>query len=241
MESLQVTTVEDAERTLAVHREAFAAHGLAGAWQRVIAMVVQPGVEFNHDMVHDYEHEKTAALTKWIEKQGALVFEAHSSDYQRPEAYRQLVNDGFAILKVGPAVTFAMREAFFALAQIENELVAVGQRSELPRVLEEAMLEAPANWKDHYHGTAAEQRRLRTFSYSDRIRYYWPVPAVQRAVEKLIANLSARSIPETLLSANLPAQYAAVREGKLKKEPLELMLHASQSPLKAYAQACFGT
>ncbi len=126
MESLQVTTVEDAERTLAVHREAFAAHGLTGAWQRVIAMVVQPGVEFNHDTVHDYEHEKTAALTKWIDAHEPLVFEAHSSDYQRPEAYRQLVNDGFAILKVGPAVTFAMREAFFALAQIENELVAAG-------------------------------------------------------------------------------------------------------------------
>ena len=240
MHSLQVTLVEDAERTLAVHRETFAAHGLTDAWRRVIAMVVQPGVEFNHDTVHDYEHEKTAALTKWLAGQGALVFEAHSSDYQRPEAYRHLVNDGFAILKVGPAVTFAMREAFFALTQIENELVPAGERSELPHVLEAAMLEAPANWKGHYHGSTEEQRLLRTFSYSDRIRYYWTVPAVQRAVEKLIANLSARAIPETLLSAYLPVQYAAVREGKLRKKPLELVLHAARSPLKAYARACFG-
>jgi D-tagatose-1,6-bisphosphate aldolase subunit GatZ/KbaZ len=239
MDALQVTSVEDAEKTLAVHHEAFAAHGLADAWRRVIAMVVQPGVEFNHDTVHDYEHEKTAALTQWLDANEPLVFEAHSSDYQRPEAYRQLVDDGFAILKVGPAVTFAMREAFFALARIEDELLPEAERSKLPRVLEEAMLNAPANWKGHYHGSAEEQRLLRTFSYSDRIRYYWTVPAVQGAAEKLIANLSARTIPETLLTAYLPVQYSAVREGKLKKTPLELVLHASQQTLKPYAQACF--
>jgi D-tagatose-1,6-bisphosphate aldolase subunit GatZ/KbaZ len=107
-------------------------------------------------------------------------------------------------------------------------------------VLEEAMLESPANWKGHYHGSAEEQRLLRTFSYSDRIRYYWAVPAAHHAVDKLIANLTARAIPETLLSAYLPAQYAAVREGKLRTEPLELVIHASQGALKAYAQACYG-
>jgi D-tagatose-1,6-bisphosphate aldolase subunit GatZ/KbaZ len=240
MDSLQVTSVDDAERTLAVHRVAFATRGLEAAWRRVIAMVVQPGVEFNHDTVHDYEHAKTAMLTKWLDTQERLVFEAHSSDYQRPEAYRHLVKDGFAILKVGPAVTFALREALFALARIEDELIPAGDRSELPRVLEEAMLHAPANWKAHYHGSAEEQRLLRTFSYSDRIRYYWTVPVVQSAVEKLMANLSSHAIPETLLSAYLPAQYAAVREGKLNKTPLELVLHASQSALKAYAQACYG-
>lgn len=45
-------------------------------------------------MVNDYSH---------------LVFEAHSTDYQTKEAYKQLVHDHFAILKVGPALTFAMR------------------------------------------------------------------------------------------------------------------------------------
>ncbi len=238
MDSLQVTSVADAERTLEVHREVFAARGLGAAWERVIAMVVQPGVEFNHDSVHDYAHDKTAALTQWLEQHEGLVFEAHSSDYQRPEAYRELVEDGFAILKVGPAVTFAMREAFFALARIEDELVSAGERSELPRVLESAMLEAPANWKGHYHGSAEEQRLLRRFSYSDRIRYYWTVPAVRRAVDRLVGNLSA--IPETLLSAYMPVQYAAVRAGKLRKEPLELVIHASQDALRPYARACFG-
>ena len=240
MESLEVTSAEDAERTLEVHCEAFAARGLEAAWERVIAMVVQPGVEFNHDAVHDYERGRAAALTRWLEGHTPLVFEAHSSDYQRPEAYRRLVEDGFAILKVGPAVTFAMREAFFALARIEDEVVAAEERSGLPWVMEEAMLDAPGYWKGHYSGSAEEQRRLRAFSYSDRIRYYWTVPAVQSAVEKLIANLSGVEIPETLLSAYLPVQYAAVRAGKFTKTPLELVLDASQSALRPYAEACFG-
>lgn len=201
--SLQVTSAADADRTLDVHRSAFAALGLEDAWQRVIAMVVQPGVEFNHDSVHEYDHEQTFALTRWLGGRAPLVFEAHSTDYQRPDAYRHLVNDGFAILKVGPAVTFAMREAFFALAQIENEWVPAEEQSRLPQTLEEAMLASPDHWKGHYHGSQEQQRLLRTFSYSDRIRYYWTEPAVQRAAERLIANLSARQIPETLLSAYL--------------------------------------
>jgi D-tagatose-1,6-bisphosphate aldolase subunit GatZ/KbaZ len=238
--SLQITSVADANRTLEVHRAAFAALGLENAWQRVIALVVQPGVEFNHDSVYEYDHEKTLALTNWLGSHAPLVFEAHSTDYQRPDAYRHLVNDGFAILKVGPAVTFAMREAFFALAQIENELLPAEEQSRLPQILEEAMLVSPDHWKGHYHGSEEQQRLLRTFSYSDRIRYYWTEPAVQRATEKLIANLSTQQIPETLLSAYLPSQYAAVRAGSLTTAPLELILHACQSSLKPYAQACFG-
>ncbi len=244
IDTLKVTSVEDAEKTYEVHRAVFAAGKLESAWQRVIAMVVQPGVEFNHDAVHNYRHEETAALTAWLHAHSPLVFEAHSSDYQRSEAYRHLVKDGFAILKVGPAVTFAMREAFFALARIEDELgdelVPVAERSRLPRVLEEAMLASPADWQGHYHGSPEEQRLLRTFSYSDRIRYYWTVPDVQRAVEKLLTNLASRAIPETLLSAYLPAQYTAVRDSSLSAAPLELILHASQASLKPYAQACFG-
>lgn len=51
-----------------------------------------------------------------------MVYEAHSTDYQTQTAYQELVRDHFAILKVGPALTFALREAIFALAQIEQEL-----------------------------------------------------------------------------------------------------------------------
>ena len=92
-------------------------------WPRVIALVVQPGVEFDHLNVIDYEHSATAELRRVLDAEDHLVFEAHSTDYQRPAQLRELVEDHWAILKVGPALTFAMREALFALALIEAELV----------------------------------------------------------------------------------------------------------------------
>ena len=58
-----------------------------------------------------------------IEREPGLVFEAHSTDYQTEAALRALVERHFAILKVGPGLTFALREALFALAAIEAELL----------------------------------------------------------------------------------------------------------------------
>jgi D-tagatose-1,6-bisphosphate aldolase subunit GatZ/KbaZ len=71
-------------------------------WPRIIGLVVQPGVEFDHAHVCDYQPQKAVALSKMVETYDTLVFEAHSTDYQTPQALRQLVKDHFAILKVGP-------------------------------------------------------------------------------------------------------------------------------------------
>jgi D-tagatose-1,6-bisphosphate aldolase subunit GatZ/KbaZ len=236
--SLDVTTVPAAEETLAVHRKAFLAQGLTDALDRVIALVVQPGVEFNHHSVHEYQPAAAQKLAHWLTSQGPLVFEAHSTDYQRPGSYRELIRDGFAILKVGPAITFAMREALFALAEIESYLVAPEKCSRLRETIEQAMLASPKDWKSHYHGTEDEQRLLRVFSYSDRIRYYWFVPEVQVATDRLMENLGSTSIPETLLSAYLPLEYAAVRRGTLKPDPMEIVLHATRRSLQPYDAAC---
>src|SRR5208282_4719050 len=186
---LTPTTREDAAETLAVHRRIFEESGLAYAWPRVIALVVQPGVEFNHDSVVDYEPERAAQLTALLNETKGLVFEAHSTDYQRPEAYRALVHDGFAILKVGPALTFAMREALEALSLIEVELVSPEKRSDLMNVMEQVMQKDPHNWEHHYIGDKHTQSLLRRYSYSDRIRYYWNDPQAKKAVETLILNL----------------------------------------------------
>ena len=78
--------------------------------------MVQPGVEFDHLHVIDYERDATAELRRVLDDEDHLVFEAHSTDYQRPAQLRELVEDHWAVLKVGPALTFAMREALFALA-----------------------------------------------------------------------------------------------------------------------------
>ncbi|QNI36844.1 D-tagatose-bisphosphate aldolase, class II, non-catalytic subunit [Edaphobacter albus] len=236
---VHATATSDAEQTYEVHRRVFAKHGLEDAWSRVVAMVVQPGVEFNHDSVSHYDAGKARELSAWIDRRRPLVFEAHSTDYQLPEAYRELVRDGFAILKVGPAVTFAMREAIFALTRIEDELVPDGKRSNLRNVVERVMLASPKDWEGHYHGSPEQQRILRTYSYSDRIRYYWNVPEISQAVEALIRNLNSVEIPETLISAYLPLEYEAIRAGVLKSDPTEIVLYASQRVLVPYAEACF--
>ena len=62
-----------------------------------------------------------------------MVFEAHSTDYQTAGALRALVEDRWAILKVGPALTFALREALFALSAIEEELIAAPRARGCPR------------------------------------------------------------------------------------------------------------
>jgi len=234
---LEVTPLERARQTLETHRQVFAAAGLSTVWPRVIALVVQPGVEFNHDSVVDYVPEKTVELRRLLVENPGMVFEAHSSDYQRPAAYRELVAGGFSILKVGPALTFALREALYALENIERELVSASECSQLAQVVEQTMLAQPANWAKHYHGTPDEQRILRRYSYSDRIRYYWGVPEVRAVVDKLFANLNARSIPETLVSAYLPEQYREERALGRRLSAEEMVVARVRRELAPYAAA----
>ena len=238
LNELAVTSREAAAETLATHRRVFKQAGLADVWRRVIALVVQPGVEFNHDSVVDYDSSQAGHLTALLDEEEGLVYEAHSTDYQRPEAYRQLVRDGFAILKVGPALTFAMRETLTALSQIEGELVPHWRCSHLVDVLERMMLDKPANWQHHYAGNEQAAHMLRRYSYSDRVRYYWHEQRVKEAVDVLMANLGSNSIPETLLSCFLPDEYRAVRTGTLKPDAHSLVIHRIRGVLRPSAAAC---
>ena len=238
LNELSVTSRDAAAETLAVHRKVFRQAGLADVWSRVIALVVQPGVEFNHDSVVDYDPARAVHLTELLSDEEGLVYEAHSTDYQRPEAYRQLVRDGFAILKVGPALTFAMREAVTALSQIEAELVPHWQCSHLTDVLERVMLDKPANWQHHYTGDEQATHLLRRYSYSDRVRYYWNEPRLKEAVDVLMANLGGKSISEMLLSCFLPDEYRAVRAGTLQSDAHSLIIHRIREVLRPYAAAC---
>ena len=113
-------------------------------WPRVMALVVQPAVEFDHVRIVDYRRELTEELRKVLDDEPTMVYEAHSTDYQTAEALTALVEDHWAVLKVGPGLTFALREALFALAAIEDELVPAAERSRLLEVVEERMLAEPA-------------------------------------------------------------------------------------------------
>src|SRR5262249_23021662 len=121
LHELAVTAPEAALATLDAHRAAFAHDGMQEPWERVIGLVVQPGGEFDHDAGVDYAPAQARTLSRWLDSQPPLVFEAHSTDYQRPQALAALVRDHFAILKVGPALTFALREAIWALDRIAAE------------------------------------------------------------------------------------------------------------------------
>jgi D-tagatose-1,6-bisphosphate aldolase subunit GatZ/KbaZ len=240
LNTLEVTTREAAEHTLSVHSKAFHDAGLDTAWERIIAVVVQPGVEFDHNSVVDYDAAKARHLQGFLQAHPELVMEAHSSDYQKPRAYKELIRDGFAILKVGPALTFALREMLYALATIERELVPEAEQSHLVETMEEVMLAHPANWQKYYRGSTEQQRLLRVYSYSDRIRYYWGRPEAETAVTRLMRNLQQAAIPETLLSQYCPREYEAIREGRLRNDPRELAIASIRTVLESYSRACRG-
>ena len=237
LNELAVTTPAAVDITIETHRKAFAAAGLASAWSRVIALVVQPGVEFDLHKVVDYQPEKAQRLRDHIARDPQFVFEAHSTDYQTPENLAALVRDHFAILKVGPGATFALRETLWALAAIESELPGIGQPSQLRAVTLRVMRENPKEWRGHYHDAASQSLDL-AFSLSDRIRYYWPHPEVRAACETLLDNLRRQSVPLTLLSQYLPRQYAAVREQGLDPSVDALLRDGVAQSIRPYVHAC---
>ncbi|WET41177.1 tagatose-bisphosphate aldolase subunit KbaZ [Citrobacter enshiensis] len=235
---LEVTTPDAARATLEAHRHAFEKQGLNSIWPRIIGLVVQPGVEFDHTHVIDYQSQKAEALSAMVEAYDTLIFEAHSTDYQTPQSLRQLVKDHFAILKVGPALTFALREALFSLAAIEEELLPAKAGSGLRQVLESVMIDRPEYWQSHYHGDGNARRFARGYSYSDRIRYYWPDQHIDDAFARLVRNLADEPIPLPLISQYLPLQYVKVREGALKAAPRDLIIDHIQDILRQYHAAC---
>jgi len=237
---VHVTDAEDFESTVSVTKDAFYRLGLEEAWERVIAVVVQPGVEFGDHEILEYNRAKASLLSKKLKEYGTIVFEAHSTDYQTSKAMKQMVEDGFAILKVGPGLTFAFREAVYLLSLIEKELSSILRGYEpsfIMEVVDAAMQKNPAYWEGYYTGDEAEKAFKRKFSLFDRIRYYWNVPEVQSAFEKLLENLGSVQIPLTLLSQFFPSQYMKVRIGMLDSSPNALIIDRIQEVVAWYAYA----
>lgn len=231
-----VTRPARVEETVESHRRAFKDQGLDSAFGKVAAVVVQPGVDFDHSSTIAYEPVEARALVAALDAYQPLVYEAHSTDYQSRAALRALVEDRFAILKVGPALTFAMREGLFGLAAIETELVEASQRSELREVLDRVMREAPGAWQPYYQGSHARQGVLRAFSFSDRIRYYWNHPDVEAATQTLFRNIDALSVPRALWS-----QYLGRELDRLGQDDMTargVVSDKIQQVLEDYRYAC---
>jgi D-tagatose-1,6-bisphosphate aldolase subunit GatZ/KbaZ len=236
-----VSSADRVHHTLEIFRAAFEEQNVASAWERVIGIVVQPGVEFGENVIFDYDRQRALALSSALPKYPALVYEAHSTDYQRPAALAQMVEDHFAILKVGPWLTFAFREAVFALSAVEREWLAHrrGVRtSQVREALEAAMLRNPAYWRSYYRGTEDEVRLARAYSYSDRCRYYWGDAAVQQELARLRANLDSSPPPLAVVSQYLPLQYDAIRSGRLQARAEVMIQEHVRIVLRIYAAAC---
>ncbi len=239
LNTLDVTSPDAAETTISAHRDAFIAQGLTNeTWQRVIALVVQPGVEFDHYKVIDYKHEATTELSNFIVGQKHMIYEAHSTDYQTFTNLNHLVRDHFAILKVGPGVTFALREALWALDLIENEWLGKKQSSQLKMTMLNVMKENPNYWEPYYNSTDNKLTLDLQYSLSDRIRYYWAHPLVVEAFKKLSTNLDNNPPPLTLLSLYLPQQYLAIRQGEISATVKEIIIHHITIVLTQYSDAC---
>ena len=223
-DSLSVTSPEAFQDTVATYKHIFEEAGVKEGWKDVVAVVVQPGVEFGDDQVFLYDHDAATALCSALEKYPEVCFEGHSTDYQSAECLKNMVNDGIAILKVGPALTYGLREALFALSFMEKELVPEDKRADFIETLEKVMLAEPGNWQKHYHGDDKQLALARKYSFSDRARYYIGQPEVTKAIDKLFDNLREYPIPMNMLHQYMPVSYTKVRDGILTLDPKELAL-----------------
>lgn len=240
LENIRITPVSEVEEIISLTQAAFKERRLEEAWERVVAVVVQPGVEFSDDDIAEYVPAKAKELRDYIKAHPQMILEAHSTDYQKPDALKQMVEDHMAILKVGPWLTYVFREAIFALAAIEKELnyfKKIYITSNIVEVLEQAMQDEPKYWQKHYHGNESQLAFARKYSYSDRIRYYWPQKSVADALDILLNNLKAESIPISLIGQYMPAQYEALREGQIKNNPNDLIHHKIMEVLQVYSNA----
>ena len=233
-DSISVTKPDAVEATLAEYKKQFSKLSDPNAMDNVIAIVVQPGVEFGDDEVFAYNRENAKELAERIRKLDGIVMEGHSTDYQPPECLKQMVEDGVGILKVGPALTFALRDGLFALSHMEKTLIPEGKRADFPELLEKKMLEDDSKWKKYYQGTEEEVAIKRRYSLSDRCRYYLADQELKDAIEKLLSNLDSAEIPTGLLYQYLPIQYNKVRDGKLEKSARSLLFDVIEEAADDY-------
>jgi len=239
-DGIRITAANDFINTVEIFKKAYREAGLESAWENVIAVVVQPGVEFGNWNVHEYDRQAASELCMTLKKYPELVFEGHSTDYQTASSLRHMVEDGIAILKVGPALTFALREALFALNFIEEALLSENEEVMLSGFickLEEVMLKNPKNWERHYRRGKLNAHYFRQYSYLDRCRYYLNDDEVRKSIEVLLGNLKCVDIPLPLLSQFMPKQYCKIRRRALANNPEELIKDRIKDSIDGYEYA----
>lgn len=207
------TSPTAARNTLAAHDAAF--DDMADL---IGGLVVQPGVEFSPTTVHALPMDRDPHLRDALSGHPRVCLEAHSTDYQDPAVYPRLAELGFAFQKVGPALTFAYREALYALDQLRPS------KGALQATMEAVMLADPTQWQGHYSGDEDALLAQRHFGLADRIRYYWPRSKAQAAVQGLLAELD-QLIPDAPLLTVFDQSVLDRAEG-LRGAQAQRLIHA---------------
>lgn len=227
------TTPASAAATMAAHALAFQAAGLGHVLAQVAGLVVQPGVEFSPMQVHHLPMARDPGLLAVLADWPGVCLEAHSTDYQHLAAFPRLAQLGFAFQKVGPALTFAYRQAIYALDNLRQQ-ANWASTEPLFTVMERVMLADPGYWQGHYHGSSGDLRVERHFGLADRIRYYWPHTQAQAGVAAVLADLAGRTLPEPMLWQGFSAEVIA-RARKIGGDlPQALILAEIQAALLPY-------
>jgi D-tagatose-1,6-bisphosphate aldolase subunit GatZ/KbaZ len=239
---IEITKPEQFTKTYQTIRVEFDEQGLSDAFDRVIAVVVQPGVEFSDSTVTKYRRRLAKPLCDELKQHPGVVFEGHSTEYQKTQRLKEMVQDGIAILKVGPALTFSLRDALFRLADIEEQCASDGMltncdTSRLKHVLVEVMNEDPTYWKGHSPGVKKASVKLLERSLSDRCRYYLSRQEIVEAIARLENNLDSIEIPHSLLEKYLPEQSERVSMGILSTASRELIKDFIKDRIFTYIQA----
>lgn len=236
--SLEVTTAQDFEKTIKTYDEKFKEYGFKDAWDNIIAVVVQPGVEFSNEDIHDYNRKDSKELCEKLKEYPNLVFEGHSTDFQFKEKLKEMVEDGVAILKVGPALTFALREGLFSLSLMENELFEdKNVTSNFIDFLDKIMVENPKDWKKYYHGNEIEKELQRKYSFSDRSRYYLANDEINLCIKQLFKQINSIDIPLGMIKQFFPNSYLKLRKGEIQKKSESLVKSNIKDVLKDYEYA----
>jgi D-tagatose-1,6-bisphosphate aldolase subunit GatZ/KbaZ len=238
---IKATKGEHVTRTIELTQRAFYALGLKEAWTRVIGLVVQPRIDFGNEWVSVPDYDSLRLLKESIESLGQRIcYEAHSTDYQDEQNLKMLVEHHFAFLKVGPALSFALRESLYALEHIERNLYHGSMSSRLSglqETMEQVMNEKPASWCE-YCPDSTFQYTLKHFGLSDRTRYYLGEKRVISSINTLFSNLKGKRVPIGLVRQFLPKQVSMIESGSLSfEQPETIVRDAIKQILGVYHRA----
>ena len=215
--TLKVTSPNDFENTINAYDEKFKEYGFEDAWENIIAVVVQPGVEFSNEDIHDDDKEKSRKLCEKLKEYPNLVFEGHSTDFQFREKLKEMVEDGVGILKVGPALTYALRKGLFSLSLMEKELIDPENCGNFIETLDNVMINNPKDWEKYYKVNKHGIKLQRKYSFSDRSRYYLARKDIEASMKKLFENIDSCEVSLGMINQYFPNAYVKIRKNNISK------------------------